>query len=231
MSLYIELQNACVDFDIESARIFRPKKFHALSNISIRLEEGDRLGVIGHNGAGKSTLLKVMAGIYPVTSGSYESSGHICPMFELATGFEMEMTGRENIHVRGMLLGLSIKEIEERFDEIEDFCELGDFLDCRVKTYSSGMFMRLAFAVSTSFNPEILLLDEIVGAGDATFYAKAKKRMDTFVGRGKLLVFTSHNMHLIRHYCNRVALLSHGQIEMIGDVDEVIAYYESGVQA
>ncbi|MBY8091479.1 ABC transporter ATP-binding protein [Vibrio fluvialis] len=226
MSTYIKLSNACVDFDIEGSFLKKGKKFRALDNINLELHEGDRLGLIGHNGAGKSTLLKLMAGIYPATEGICKTQGHICPMFELATGFEMELTGWQNIRIRGMLLGLTPKEIEGRLDDIASFCELGEFLDYPVKTYSSGMFMRLAFAVSTSFEPEILLLDEVVGTGDASFYQKAKKRMDQFIEQGKLLVFTSHSMDLIRYYCNKVAVIQHGRIEIVCNADEAIEYYQ-----
>lgn len=225
MSIYVKLSNACVDFDLEGTFFKKGKKFRALDNINLELHEGDRLGLIGHNGAGKSTLLKVMAGIYPTTSGTCEANGHICPMFELATGFEMELTGWQNVRIRAMLLGLTPKEIDSKLDEIASFCELGEFLDYPVKTYSSGMFMRLAFAVSTSFEPEILLLDEVVGAGDASFYMKAKRRMDDFISKGKILVFTSHSMELIEQYCNKVIVIENGRIVSLGNTKEQIEQY------
>lgn len=225
MSIYVKLSNACVDFDLEGTLFRKGKKFRALDNINLELHEGDRLGLIGHNGAGKSTLLKVMAGIYPTTSGACETNGHICPMFELATGFEMELTGWQNIRIRAMLLGLTPSEIESKLDEIASFCELGEFLDYPVKTYSSGMFMRLAFAVSTSFEPEILLLDELVGAGDASFYIKAKRRMDDFISKGKILVFTSHSMELIEQYCNKVIVIENGSIVSSGNTKVQIEQY------
>lgn len=230
MSIYIKLAKACVDFDLDSSFFSKKKSFRALDNIDLELYEGDRLGLIGHNGAGKSTLLKLMAGIYPPTSGSCESQGHICPMFELATGFEMELTGWQNIYIRGMLLGMSKLEIENKRDDIASFCELGDFLQQPVKTYSSGMFMRLAFAISTSFEPEILLLDEVVGTGDAHFYKKAKNRMDEFIEQGKLLVFTSHSLDLIKYYCNKVAVISSGKVQIIDDPNIAIKYYLDSVE-
>lgn len=229
MSVYIKLSDACVDFELESSFLKKKSKFRALSNINLELHEGDRLGLIGHNGAGKSTLLKLMAGIYPATSGVCETRGHICPMFELATGFEMELTGWQNIKIRGMLLGMEPEYISQKLDDIASFCELGHFLDQPVKTYSSGMFMRLAFAVSTSFEPEILLLDEVVGTGDAAFYLKAKKRMDDFIAQGKLLVFTSHSLDLIKYYCNKVAVISSGKIIFLGDADEAANVYLSSI--
>lgn len=229
MSIHIKLSDACVDFDLNGSFFRRGDKFRALNNINIELREGDRLGLIGHNGAGKSTLLKLMAGIYPATSGLCESEGRICPMFELATGFEMDLTGWQNIRIRGMLLGMEPDCINMKLADIAEFCELGKFLDHPVKTYSSGMFMRLAFAVSTAFEPEILLLDEVVGTGDAAFYMKAKKRMDDFISQGKLLVFTSHSLDLIKYYCNKVAVMSAGSIIYEGDADRAIDMYLSTV--
>lgn len=229
MSVYIKLSDACVDFELGSSLFKKSHKFRALSDINLELHEGDRLGLIGHNGAGKSTLLKLMAGIYPATSGKCETYGRVCPMFELATGFEMELTGWQNIKIRGMLLGMEPDYINKKLDDIASFCELGKFLDQPVKTYSSGMFMRLAFAVSTSFEPEILLLDEVVGTGDAAFYLKAKRRMDEFISQGKLLVFTSHSFDLIKYYCNKVAVISSGKIIYIGDSDKAVDVYLSSI--
>ncbi|MGF1706001.1 ABC transporter ATP-binding protein [Enterovibrio baiacu] len=230
MSVHIKLSNACVDFDLDNAFLKKSKKYRALDNINLELFEGDRLGLIGHNGAGKSTLLKLMAGIYPATSGVCTTEGRICPMFELATGFEMELTGWQNIKIRGMLLGMEPEYISSKLDDIADFCELGEFLNQPVKTYSTGMFMRLAFAVSTSFEPEILLLDEVVGTGDASFYLKAKKRMDDFISQGKLLVFTSHSLDLIKYYCNKVAIISSGTIAYLGEPNEAIDIYLDSVR-
>lgn len=229
MNIYIKLTNACIDFELEGPLFSKKKKFRALDKINIELNEGDRLGLIGHNGAGKSTLLRLMAGIYPTTQGHCDTQGHICPMFELATGFEMELTGWQNIRIRGMLLGMTSQEIESKLDDIAQFCELGNFLNQPVKTYSSGMFVRLAFAVSTSFEPEILLLDEVVGTGDAAFYLKAKKRMDDFIDKGKLLVFTSHSMDLIKYYCNKVAVISGGKIIMIDTPERSIDAYLNSI--
>ena len=199
----------------------------ALADIDLEIGSGERLGVIGLNGAGKSTLLKLMAGIYPPTSGAVEVEGHVCPMFEFATGFEMNLSGWDNIRIRGMLLGMSPSEIDSKLPGIAAFSELGDFLDRPVRTYSSGMFVRLAFAVSTACNPEILLLDEVVGAGDIRFARKAEKRMRGFIDEGKIVVFTSHSLELLQQICSTAIWLEQGRIREHGPVKDVIAAYRS----
>lgn len=197
----------------------------ALKDINIRIVEGESVGLIGLNGAGKSTLLKVMAGIYPPTAGDIDIRGHICPMFEFATGFEMNQSGWDNMRIRGMLLGMTRDEIEGKLQDIAEFTELGGFLDYPVKTYSSGMFIRLAFAVSTSINPEILLIDEVMGAGDLAFAAKAKKRMFDFMERGKILVFTTHGFELLQDFCERTIWLHKGVIVEDGPTASVVKSY------
>jgi ABC-type polysaccharide/polyol phosphate transport system ATPase subunit len=197
----------------------------ALRGISLRIGHGDRVGLLGLNGAGKSTLLKVLAGIYPPTSGVAEIRGHVCPMFEFATGFEMEQSGWENIRTRAMLLGMTPDRVEEKIQAIGEFSELGDFLNLPARTYSAGMFVRLAFAVSTAFNPEILLLDEVMGAGDIKFAEKAKRRMFEFIEQGKLFVFASHSMDLITQLCTRTVWLDAGKVRMDGPTADVIKEY------
>lgn len=197
----------------------------ALRNLKLGIGHGERVGLIGLNGAGKSTLLKVMARIYPPTSGTAVVQGHVCPMFEFATGFEMNQSGRDNIRIRGMLLGMSPAEIEEKLPGIAEFTELGEFLDYPVRTYSTGMFIRLAFAVSTSINPEILLIDEVMGAGDIRFADKAKRRMFEFMEQGKILVFASHSPNLLELFCSRTIWLESGSIRMDGDTREVLESY------
>lgn len=197
----------------------------ALAEVTLHIGQGERVGLIGLNGAGKSTLLKVMAGIYPPTSGAAYTLGHVCPMFEFATGFEMQQSGRDNIRIRGLLLGMQPDEIEEKLPEIEAFTELGEFLDYPVRTYSAGMFIRLAFAVSTSINPEVLLIDEVMGAGDIRFAAKAKQRMFEFMEQGKILVFSSHNFDLLHSFCRRTIWLDRGRIRMDGDTKDVVEEY------
>lgn len=200
-------------------------KVEALNAINLELLHGERVGLIGLNGAGKSTLLKVMAGIYPPTTGAFNSCGHVCPMFEFATGFEMTLSGWDNMRIRGMLLGMTPDEIEEKLLDIAAFTELGEFLDYPVRTYSSGMFVRLAFAVSTSINPEILLIDEVMGAGDLQFAKKAERRMHEFMEQGKILVFSSHNMSLIKKFCDRIIWLEKGRIKADGPADIVLPEY------
>lgn len=200
-------------------------RVEALKNINLEINHGERVGLIGLNGAGKSTLLKVMAGIYPPTSGTLATQGHVCPMFEFATGFEMSQSGWDNIRIRGLLLGMTPDEIEAKLPEIAEFTELGEFLDYPVRTYSSGMFIRLAFAVSTSINPEILLIDEVMGAGDIKFAEKAKRRMFEFMDQGKILVFSSHNFDLLNNFCERTIWLEKGEILEDGPTTRVVASY------
>jgi lipopolysaccharide transport system ATP-binding protein len=200
-------------------------RINALQNISLEINHGERVGLIGLNGAGKSTLLKVMADIYPPTSGEVAIKGHVCPMFEFATGFEMNQSGWDNIRIRGLLLGMSVEAIEEKLPEIAAFTELGEFLDYPVRTYSSGMFIRLAFAVSTSINPEILLIDEVMGAGDISFAEKAKRRMFEFMEQGKILVFTTHNFNLLNDFCSRTIWMHKGQVIADGPTSEVVKQY------
>lgn len=236
--LKISLENASVHFKVNmnggslKSRIIgalqrdnNVKYVKALDNINLSIGQGERVGVIGLNGAGKSTLLKLMAGIYPPTSGKVNVIGHVCPMFEFATGFEMHQTGWDNIRIRALLLGMQPDEVEEKIHKIAEFTELGEFLNYPVRTYSAGMFIRLAFAVSTSINPEILLLDEVVGAGDMNFAAKAKDRMFEFMQNGKILVFTSHSMELIREYCDRVIWIKRGVVVEDGNASSVISDY------
>jgi lipopolysaccharide transport system ATP-binding protein len=205
-------------------------RVEALKNVNLEIRHGERVGLLGLNGAGKSTLLKVMAGIYPPTAGRVERRGHVCPMFEFATGFEMNQSGWDNIRIRGLLLGMSPDEIELKLPEIAAFTELGEFLSYPVRTYSTGMFIRLAFAVSTSINPEILLLDEVMGAGDIRFAEKAKRRMFEFMEQGKILVFSSHSFELLNDLCERTIWLDKGQVLADGPTKEVITMYQ-GVAA
>lgn len=204
-----------------------PQQYHveALKDITLEINHGERVGLIGLNGAGKSTLLKVLAGIYPPTAGRLEKRGHVCPMFEFATGFEMNQSGWDNIRIRGLLLGMSPAEIESKLHEIAEFTELGEFLSYPVRTYSSGMFIRLAFAVSTSINPEILLLDEVMAAGDIRFAEKARKRMFEFMEQGKILVFCSHNEELLATFCERTIWLDKGKVIADGPTAEITDRY------
>lgn len=203
------------------------KTVKALNDISISLEDGDKLGIIGANGAGKSSLLKVMAGNYYPSSGSISKEGHISSLFELATGFEMEASGWDNIYLRGIMLGETPKTIKAKMQEIAEFSELGEHLNRPVKYYSSGMFIRLAFSVSTAIKPDILLLDEVMAAGDAHFLKKAEERIDTMMQNVKILVFVSHSMDAIEKTCNKCIWLENGKIKSFGKPKDIIKNYLS----
>lgn len=200
---------------------------HALKNFNLDIKEGERVGVIGFNGAGKSTLLKALAGIYPIKTGTIEMSGEIRSMFELTLGFDMESTGRENIMYRGLMLGGTPDEVRSKEQEIIDFAELGKFIDYPIRSYSSGMLVRLAFAISTSVKGEILLVDEVLSAGDINFQKKAKERMLNIMDNAKILVLVLHDMSTIRDICNRVILLKQGEIIADGNPNEVVKEYLS----
>jgi ABC-2 type transport system ATP-binding protein/lipopolysaccharide transport system ATP-binding protein len=200
----------------------------AVDQLSPSLEHGTRVGLVGHNGAGKSTILRIMAGIYAPTAGRVSVSGDVASMFDLAFGMDPDATGWDNIILRGMLLGYSKQEIQRRADEIGAISDLGEFLDMPLRTYSTGMATRLAFAVSTSIRPEILLIDEGIGAGDAAFLQQAKERMRSFVSEAGLLVLASHADDLLRQWCTTAIWMEHGRMRMHAGIDEVLdAYHDS----
>ena len=203
----------------------------ALKNITLDIHEGERVGVIGRNGAGKSTLLKAIAGLYPLQSGTVETAGKIRSLFELNLGFEFEATGRENVVYRGLLLGETPRSIREKEAEIVEFAELGEFIDYPIKMYSAGMLIRLAFAISTTIGGDILLLDEILAAGDAAFQAKAQQRMDRLMEQAKMIVLVSHNLSAVQQICDRAIYLHNGQILADGPVRDVVREYLDSVQA
>lgn len=203
---------------------------HAIKNMNLEIKEGERVSIIGHNGAGKSTFLKMVSGIYPPTNGTLDVSGKISSMFELATGFEMESSGWDNIYLRGLMLGETPKSIKEKMKEIAEFSELGEFLDMPVKYYSSGMFVRLAFSVSTAIKPDILLLDEVVAAGDASFLRKAEKRMNEMIDVAKIMVLVTHSMKTAKDLTNRCLWFEKGKIVMDGKPKEVIKEYLKNVK-
>jgi ABC-type polysaccharide/polyol phosphate transport system ATPase subunit len=197
----------------------------ALRDVSLSLKIGDRLAVVGSNGAGKTTLLRVIAGIYEPARGAVMTRGRISPMFDVNLGIDPELSGHDNIRTRALLLGLSSKAIERHIPEIAEFTELGDYLEMPVRTYSSGMMLRLGFAVATCFEPEILLMDEWILAGDAHFMAKAQLRIQGFVKRASVLVLSSHNLDLCSRWCTRALWLEQGQVRALGPVDEVLSDY------
>lgn len=204
---------------------FQGGRVHAINNISLSLKDGDRLAIIGHNGAGKSSLLKILAGIYPPTSGELSVDGTISSMFELATGFEMEQNGWNNIYLRGLMLGQKPSEIKSKMKEIAEFSELGNFLNMPVKYYSSGMFIRLAFSISTAIEPDILLLDEIIAAGDAAFLDKANKRLKEMIKTSKIMILVTHSMQSALDMCNQCIWMERGKIIMQGEPSEVTKAY------
>jgi len=211
-------------------QIVRNSQFWALKGISFDIEAGEVLGVIGRNGAGKSTLLKILSRITSPTEGHVEIKGKIGSLLEVGTGFHPELTGRENIYLSGSILGMKKNEIEQKFDEIIKFSGIEDFLDTSVKRYSSGMYVRLAFAVAAHLDPEILVVDEVLAVGDIAFQKKCIGKMDSIAKEGRTILFVSHNLNSIRMLCNRAILLESGFLVEDGDVGHVIQKYSSSIK-
>jgi ABC-type polysaccharide/polyol phosphate transport system ATPase subunit len=199
------------------------RRILALDGVSFALSSGDRLALVGANGAGKTTLLKVLYGIYEPTSGSVERTGRIDALFSTSLGFRSQATGRRNIVLRGLINGWSPVQIGERIEEIIAFSELEDYIDLPLRTYSQGMAARLAFSIATALDPEILLMDEWIGAGDASFRNKAKVRMDAMAAKAGIIVLASHNVGLLRRTCNKVLELDRGRVRWFGPADEWFA--------
>ncbi|MFP1823177.1 ABC transporter ATP-binding protein [Lonsdalea quercina] len=199
----------------------------ALNNINLNIVDGERVGLIGHNGAGKTTLLRILSRVYHPTEGKAIIRGEIGSLISISLGINPEFSGRENIYIRGALLGLSRKKVDEKIDQIIDFTDLGDFIDMPVRTYSSGMQMRLGFSVSTIFNPEILLMDEWLSVGDEGFKEKAEKRMTDLIHSTKILILASHSRKLLEKVCNRIVWLEHGTIKMDGKPKDILPLYFS----
>ena len=249
---FLRLRNVCVDFPIYQGSSRSLKKallatsthgnlardaldrinVRALSDVSIDILNRDRVGLIGLNGAGKTTLLKVLAGVYEPSQGRFVSSGSVSSLLDTQVGLNPDATGRENIILRGMYMGIHPHEMRMRADEVAAFTELGPYLDMPVRTYSAGMSVRLAFTASTCIPTDILLMDEWISAGDARFLEKARKRMADLIGSSNIMVLASHSMPLLREWCNRGILLQQGRIVVDGSVEEAIAEYErsSGVE-
>ena len=199
--------------------------FRALEDVSFDVKRGEIMGIIGRNGAGKSTLLKAISGIYKPTAGTVITAGRVAPMLELGSGFDTELSGHDNIFLNGSILGFSEEFIKSKYDEILAFSELGDFIRQPIKTYSSGMLMRLAFSVATIIEPEILIVDEILAVGDASFQAKSHARMLELMQGGTTVLFVSHDLNQIRNMCDRVVWLDHGMVKMVGDAQTVCDSY------
>ena len=241
----ITLTNACVDIPIFNAngrsitsRILEVATggkldadpngkvvVRALREVSLELKDGDRFGLVGHNGAGKSTLLRVLSGVFVPTSGEAKIEGSVGSLIDISLGINPEASGRENIFLRGALLGLPKSVVKERFEEIVNFSELGEFIEMPLRTYSSGMQLRLAFAVSTIVRPEILVMDEWLSVGDEGFKAKASERLTNLVDAAKILVLASHSRELLEKVTNKVLWLDHGEVRMQGETSEVLPIY------
>jgi len=203
------------------------ERIHALKNVSFSIKKGEVVGIIGRNGAGKSTLLKLMAGVSSATAGRVKVCGRVSPLIELGAGFHPELTGRENIFLNGVLMGLSEEFIKKKYEEIVAFSEIEKkFIEMPVKYYSSGMYMRLAFSVAVFVEPEILLVDEILAVGDMAFQDKCMKKMEEFKRKGVTIVFVSHAMKSVREFCNRVIYLKEGRVVWDGEVERGIQLYE-----
>lgn len=205
-------------------------EFWALQDVNFELKKGERLGILGLNGAGKSTLLKVIAGVYKATTGTVERHGVVAPLLELGAGFDMQYTARENIYLYGAVLGYSREFIEEKFDEIIEFAELGKFVDVPLKNYSSGMKSRLGFAICTAVKPDILILDEVLSVGDAKFKKKSEKRVTDMFDDGVTVLFVSHSLAQVKRLCNKAIILDHGKMIAYGDIAEVAPIYEKMIE-
>jgi len=244
---FIELESIRVDFPVftsrsrglvntlfmytkqEQRRVERAGMFgytvHALRDINLHLRPGERIGLVGRNGAGKTTLLRVMSGVYEPGSGRVRIEGRISSLTDIMLGMDSDANGYENIVLRGIVLGLTRKEATALIPEVAAFSELGQYLDLPVGTYSSGMMLRLAFAVSTAVVPDILLMDEMIGAGDAHFVEKAQSRINNMIERVSILVIASHNEEIIKRFCTKAILLDEGKIRHMGGVDECLAMH------
>jgi ABC-type polysaccharide/polyol phosphate transport system ATPase subunit len=206
-------------------RNLRYREFLALNHVDLDVQEGEILGIIGRNGAGKSTLLKVISRVLIPTEGRVRIRGMVSPLLELGAGFHPELTGRENIYLNGTLLGHSRREIKSRLDEIIDFAELGAFIDSPLRMYSSGMVARLGFAVSTTWQPEILILDEVLSVGDEAFRHKCQRRMEQFRDQGTTTLLVTHDSGTVESLCSRAVWLDHGEIKAMGPAKEIVILY------
>jgi lipopolysaccharide transport system ATP-binding protein len=242
----IDLNRVCLDFTVRRYKRLALKEFlvrgmfskaanpvihvQALRDVSLHVGEGERLGIIGHNGAGKSTLLKLLAGIYPPTSGYRVVNGRVSSLFDITLGFELDASGWENIYYRGYLQGETPQTIKPKVDEIAAFSELGEFLDMPVRYYSAGMMIRLAFAIATAVEPEILIVDEVLSVGDLAFQQKAAQRIRQMMANARLMVIVSHDLSSLVNLSTRMVWLDHGQVKMDGTPTETVLAYQAHYQ-
>ncbi len=239
----LKLENVGMKFNLSSEKLdslkeyfikfikkdIKHDEFWALKDISFEVKKGDRLGILGLNGAGKSTLLKVIAGVYNPTEGNVYRKGVIAPLIELGAGFDPQYTGSENIYLYGSVLGYSKKFIAEKYDEIVKFSELEKFMDVPLKNYSSGMKSRLGFAIATTVEPDILILDEVLSVGDAKFRKKSQNKVQSMFDKGVTVLFVSHSIEQVKELCNKAILLDHGRIIASGNTEEVCKIYEEKI--
>lgn len=239
--IIIEVRDVSVSFAMANDRVpsikeyiikkvkgqIKSEAFHALSNISFNVHKGEVVGLIGHNGAGKSTLLKVISGILKPTSGSVEVRGNIVPMLELGSGFDYDLSGKENIYLNGAILGYSESFLKSKYDEIVAFSEIKDFMNVPLRNYSSGMVMRLAFSIATVVQPDILIVDEILAVGDADFQKKSKARMLELMSGGTTVIYVSHSMAQIREMCTKAVWIERGKMMLEGNAQQVCDAYEA----
>ena len=240
----IKVNNVSMEFNMASDRTLyfkeyilkivkneiKYKRFRAIDNVSFEVEKGMNVGLVGHNGAGKSTLLKLISGILKPTTGDIAVTGNIVPMLELGSGFDMDMTGEENIFLNGAVLGYSEEYLKSKYREIVDFSDLGDFIYVPIRNYSSGMLMRLAFSIATVVEPEILIVDEILSVGDAYFQEKSRKRMEELMSGGTTVLYVSHNIEQLMQICQKTIWLDHGRLVMYGDSVEVCNAYINSIK-
>jgi ABC-type polysaccharide/polyol phosphate transport system ATPase subunit len=219
------LKRAALDLLLRREGPAATSEFWALRGVDLRINKGERVGIVGHNGAGKSTLLRVLAKIYPPTGGTLSVNGNVAPLIEMGAGFNPELSGRDNILLNGAMLGMSRKDMEEKAAGIFEWTGLGEFADLPLKYYSSGMYVRLAFAIATEVDPDILLIDESLNAGDAAFVDKAKARIRGLFDRSNVVVVVSHDLNAQREICNRGVWKDHGRVKADGPIDEVIGRY------
>ena len=239
MENMIEVQNVSMRFRMVNDRVSSLKEyavqllrgkihydeFEALQDVSFTVKKGEVIGLIGHNGAGKSTLLKVISGILKPTEGSVHLGANVVPLLELGSGFDLDMTGRENVFLNGAILGYSEEYLNSKYDEIVEFAGVGQFINIPLRNYSSGMITRLAFSIATVVKPDILIVDEVLSVGDAEFQEKSYKRMMDLMSGGTTVLFVSHNQAQIRQMCNKVLWMDHGRMKMFGPTDEVCDAY------